>query len=360
MRTNQQPSIAILADDLTSAADGAAPFVARGLTAAIGRSRMPSQTAGVVAVDSTSRSATPLLAAERVARLTAQLAGRDVFYKTVDSTLRGHVTQELEACFAASGRKSLVFAPAFPDAGRTTVDGIQLVGGVPVSESSYGRDPVHPARHSALADLVPTGIKNVTLLDALTQQELDAQIASIPDPESVLWVGSPGMATALARRFAPANAPAPSIDGIRSDVLVAIGSANLRSHVQADQLQADQHHQAGGSVLLRAPMTREQDPAAVLRRIAQDAAGQLQDPRFGALIATGGDTMEAILDLLDVHEFEILQELDPGFPLGRARLGDGRSLLLAMKAGGFGNNDALVRAVARIRGATQPFRTDSL
>ena len=31
MKTNHQPNIAILADDLTSAADGAAPFVARGL-----------------------------------------------------------------------------------------------------------------------------------------------------------------------------------------------------------------------------------------------------------------------------------------------------------------------------------------
>jgi len=91
----------------------------------------------------------------------------------------------------------------------------------------------------------------------------------------------------------------------------------------------------------------------VLRRIAQDAAHELEDPRFGALVATGGDTMEAVLDLLDVREFEILQELDPGFPLGRARLGGGRSLLLAMKAGGFGGDDALQRAVMRIRGATQ-------
>ncbi|WP_404924838.1 nucleotide-binding domain containing protein [Mesorhizobium sp. ORM16] len=106
-------------------------------------------------------------------------------------------------------------------------------------------------------------------------------------------------------------------------------------------------------MLLRGPRARERDSAAVLRRIAQDAARELQSPRFGALIATGGDTMEAILDLLNVREFEILQELDPGFPLGLARLGDGRSLLLAMKAGGFGSDDALERAVARIRGATQ-------
>ena len=155
MRTNHQPNIAVLADDLTSAADGAAPFVARGLTASIGRGQLPRQAAAVVAVDSGSRSATSSQAFERVARLTDRLASRAVLYKTVDSTLRGHIAEELEACFAASGRKSLVFAPAFPQAGRTTVGGIQLVDGIPVSESAYGHDPVHPARHSALGRLGP-------------------------------------------------------------------------------------------------------------------------------------------------------------------------------------------------------------
>ncbi len=347
MRTDYQPTIAVLADDLTSAADGAAPFVARGLTASIGRGQLPRQAAAVVAVDSGSRSVTSSQAFERVARLTAQLAGHAVLYKTVDSTLRGHVAKELEACFLASGRKSLVFAPAFPHAGRTTVAGIQLVDGIPVSESAYGHDPVHPARHSVLADLVPNCIKNVRLLDAVTQEDLDSQIASIEEPESILWVGSPGMAAALSRRFVPAKTLSPLMDGIRNDVLVVIGSANRRSHVQADQLQ-----EASGVVLLRGPKTRERDSAAVLRRISEDAARELQSPRFGAVIATGGDTMEAILDLLNVREFEILRELDPGFPLGQARLDDGRSILLAMKAGGFGGDDALERAVARIRGTT--------
>jgi len=349
MRTNHQPNIAVLADDLTSTADGAAPFVARGLIASIGRGQLPRQrAAAVIAVDSRSRSATRSQAFEGIARFTARLASRAVLYKTVDSTLRGHIAEELEACFAASGRKSLVFAPAFPQAGRTTVGGIQLVDGIPVSESPYGHDPVHPARYSALGDLVPNCIKNVTVLDAVTQDELDAQIASIEDPESILWVGSPGMAAALSLRFVPAKTLPPLIDGISSDVLVVIGSANLSSHRQADQLQ-----EVSGVMLLRGPRARERDSAAVLRRIAQDAARELQGPRFGALIATGGDTMEAIIDLLNVREFEILQELDPGFPLGRARLSDGRSLLLAMKAGGFGSDDALERAVARIRGAAQ-------
>jgi uncharacterized protein YgbK (DUF1537 family) len=353
MDTDQLPKIAILADDLTSAADGAAPFVARGLMAWIGRGDIPRQTAAVISVNSGSRSASAKQASKVVAKLTAQLAKCPLLYKTVDSTLRGHIEKELEACFKASGRRSLVFAPAFPEAGRTTVNGIQLVHGIPVAQSVYGNDPVHPAKHSALVELIPSCVKNVTLLDALTQAELDTQIASIEDPDSVLWVGSPGMALALSRRFMPTALSSLSLDGIRSDVLIVIGSANPRSHRQADLVPSTE-----GVKLLRGPIVRMSDSAQVLRDLAENAVRELETPRFGALIATGGDTMVAILDRLHVREFEILQELAPGFPLGYAHLEDGRPLLLAMKAGGFGDNDVLVNAVMQIRRSTHLVQKD--
>ena len=337
-------SVAIIADDLTSAADGAAPFVARGHTAMIGRGRPPHQVSTVLAVDCRSRSASRADAVARVADLTAQLADHDVLYKTVDSTLRGHITAELEACFQASGRRTLVFAPAFPAAGRTTIRGIQLVDGVPVSESLYGHDPVHPARQSALAELVPECVNNAVLLDAASQAELDAQVATLPEPESILWVGSPGMASALARRFAPGASSIASPHATEGDILVVVGSANPRSHRQADRIEC-----MHGVTVMRAPSEREDDPAAVLHRIAAAAAQRLLNGLIGAVIATGGDTMEAILDQLDIREFEVLEELEPGFPVGRATSGKCRQLLLAMKAGGFGDDDALRRAVAQLR-----------
>lgn len=343
MRTNGEYTIGILADDLTSAADGAGPFVERGLRAVVGRRRLPHQEATIVAVDSGSRSVPVSQAARRQSELAEQLASRVVLYKTVDSTLRGHVTAEMEAAFTVSGRKMLVFAPAFPGAGRTTVDGVQLVDGIPVTETEYGRDPVHPARHSRLAELVPASIGSVVILDAATQADLDKQVAALPDPESILWVGSPGMALALAKRLAPLAVASDVTAAVSGDILVAIGSANPRSHRQADCIAMEP-----GIALLQAPIERMNDPGSVLRDIAQNAARRLADERFDMVIATGGDTMEAILDGLDIYEFEILQELEPGFPLGRTSLGDGRELLIAMKAGGFGD-DTLRRAITRLR-----------
>ncbi|MBZ9870366.1 four-carbon acid sugar kinase family protein [Mesorhizobium sp. BR1-1-9] len=346
MGTNGQYTIGILADDLTSAADGASPFVERGLRAFVGRGSLPTEQVTIAAVDSGSRSVTASQAAELAAKLAAQLASRNVLYKTVDSTLRGHVTAELEAAFKACGRKTLVFAPAFPAAGRTTTSGVQFVNGVPVAESAYSRDPVHPARQSRLVDYVPACVSNVVMLDAVTQDDLDTQIAALPEPESILWVGSPGMALALAKRLAPVAAAPDAAVAARGDILIAIGSANPLSHRQADRVAAE-----AGVTLLRAPAQRADDPVFVLREIAQDAAGRLRDKRFDVVIATGGDTMEAILDRLNIRAFEILREFEPGFPLGRAFRGDGGELLIAMKAGGFGDDDTLRCAIAQLRQA---------
>lgn len=344
MQTDDQYTVGILADDLTSAADGAVPFAVRGQRALVGRRRLPRQDGMVLAIDSGSRSVAVSLATERVAQLTLQLASCDILFKTVDSTLRGHVSSELEAAFAASGRKSLVFAPAFPAAGRTTVHGIQLVDGVPVADTVYGRDPVHPARHSALIDLVPTSIRSVKILNAATQEDLDKQVAALAEPKSILWAGSPGMATALARRFVRAPASSVMKTGKYSEVLVVIGSANPRSQRQADAIK-----QAVDITLVRSPSARANDPISVLHQIADEAVKRFRSGRFGTLIATGGDTLEAIMDRLEITEFEILQELEPGFPVGRAWLNDGSELIVAMKAGGFGDDDTLRRAIAKLR-----------
>jgi uncharacterized protein YgbK (DUF1537 family) len=346
MRTSRQATVGILADDLTSAADGAGPFVMRGMPTSIGRGRLPHMDRTVLAVDSGARSLPAPEVGATVAALTARLASRDILYKTVDSTLRGHIRIELEACFKASGRERLVFAPAFPAAGRTTVGGIQFVDGVPVAETIYGRDPVHPARHSALADLVPASIRHVVMLDAARQEELDAKIAAQANPETILWVGSPGMASALARRLASATGPVVAIGGAWDEILVVIGTANPRSHRQAGVLRG-----IAGATVLRSPDEPHDDPAEVLSRIADAAAARIRNGAVGAVIATGGDTMEAIMQRLSIDEFEVLRELEPGFPLGRAVDQNGRPLLVAMKAGGFGDDGTLLRAVTQLRQA---------
>ena len=149
----------------------------------------------------------------------------------MDSTLRGHVREELSAAFRASRRQLLVVA-RLPDAGRLTLGGNQYVYGKLVAASSYGQDPVHPARTSRILDLVDPALgpaivvpedasvaelraaankARVLVLDASSQQVLNDRVAQL-SLHACLWAGSPGMAQALAfqlgaRRRAAGVAP---------------------------------------------------------------------------------------------------------------------------------------------------------
>jgi uncharacterized protein YgbK (DUF1537 family) len=81
--------------------------------------------------------------------------------------------------------------------------------------------------------------------------------------------------------------------------------------------------------------------------LAGDAVRALGEGSFGGLFATGGETINAILDCLRVTQFDLLGEIAPGVPIGQVRIA-GRKLLLGMKAGGFGDVDTLRRAADRL------------
>lgn len=87
-----------------------------------------------------------------------------------DSTLRGHVFAESDA-FASDAPSAdastpgataadsiMIFVPAFPAGGRTTVDGVHLVSidgvAVPADETEYAADPVFGFTHGRLVDYV--------------------------------------------------------------------------------------------------------------------------------------------------------------------------------------------------------------
>ncbi|HWU59798.1 MAG TPA: four-carbon acid sugar kinase family protein [Microbacteriaceae bacterium] len=91
----------------------------------------------------------------------ARRLGDDVrFVLRGDSTLRGHVFAESDvfAGDAAASDSVMVFVPAFPAGGRTTVDGVHLVSidgvAIPAAETEYASDPVFGFQHSRLVDYV--------------------------------------------------------------------------------------------------------------------------------------------------------------------------------------------------------------
>lgn len=162
-----------------------------------------------LAVNIDSRHLDPGLARERAGdavRYLRQIGCSDCFLK-IDSTLRGNIGAEISGMLGALGLELAVVAPAYPEAGRTTVGGFQLVDGTPVALSSYGQDPLAPATESHLPTLLEsTGLKAATI-----------------DLRTVLE-GWEAIAGALSRARA-AGARAVVVDAVRTEDLMALARA---------------------------------------------------------------------------------------------------------------------------------------
>ncbi|WP_282696061.1 four-carbon acid sugar kinase family protein [Streptomyces sp. CC208A] len=370
------PRVAVLADDLTSAGDGAAPFRRAGHPARVLLSGSPfaghGQEDGVLAVDLGSRLLDEAGAVARTREAARALSGAGLLLKTVDSTLRGHVAAEIRAAREGSGRRSAVIAPAFPAEGRTTRHGVQYVRGTRVDESEFARDPAHPVRTADLARLLPEAVLvdsdrpespaellpdgGLFVCSAATDADLDRIVAAVPDHQAVLWVGSPGLAAALARHHAlPASDATPGELPPAARPLVAVGSANPATCRQLALLAAEpgavsavtegRLRAADTPVrILHTPHERRADPAELTRLLAASVAALAARAPFDGLVLTGGETAEAVLRALGAHGIDLHDEPEPGIARGTlAGPADLPRVPVVIKAGGFGDERTLLR-----------------
>lgn len=396
--------IGIVADDLTSATDGAAPFVTSGhaCDVCLDARFAPTEIVDVVSIDKDSRSRTREEAVLRAQAGTRQLAQADLLFHTVDSTIRGHLEAEMLATLRVSGRKAMLLAPAFPDAGRTTVDGMQWLRGEALSRTSYAHDPLHPVtehrlrhlfgsmrdgaiRHLPLAEvrsLAPDGLtlgnEELIIADAEQQADLDQLVASIANPRELLFCGSPGLAKSLAARFQGSGVRPLAIPPAVS-LLTVVGSANDVSLAQKHRLIAKERaveitvdaRLASSSPLramraaidraglhaVRAPLlvigTGPVERAQVERSRITEALGLvaaeiIRSRLIDGMILTGGDTAAAVFRMLTVDKIRLASEIEPGIPVGIVDAP--RRMGVITKAGGFGDADTLLRCAAIMRG----------
>ncbi|KUO09985.1 four-carbon acid sugar kinase family protein [Streptomyces sp. DSM 15324] len=390
-RDDVRQGIAILADDLTSAGDGAGPFRRAGHEARIlltAPACVPRPAVGVSAVDLGSRVLDEEAATSRTWRAARLFAGSELLFKTVDSTLRGHVAAEVRAAWEGSRRRAVVIAPAFPAEGRVTVDGVQHVRGVPVHESDYARDPAHPVRCSDLAVLFPEAVLSqpvraaelpeligngdLIVYSATEDGDLDRLVAAVPRLDEVLWVGSPGLAAALARRCARATGSAPSLSAPARRPLIVVGSTNpatrrqlaelhTRADVQGVTVGVDPAPAVETLRGMTAPVLTLQTPderhtpqtAQVLARSQAAIVKALsEDHTVDALVITGGETATTVLQPVGATGIDLLDEPEPG--VVRGSLIGTLPLSVLIKAGGFGDDAMLLRLSHLIRHPLAP------
>jgi D-threonate/D-erythronate kinase len=380
--------VGIIADDLTGAADTGVQLARAGYRTAVAFRDAPippAEDLDAVALDTDSRAMPAGFAAKRVMEAGLTVREAYIVYKKLDSTLRGPIAAELAAALGASGRDRAVVAPAFPAAGRTTVEGVQLVRGVPVDETEAKDDPRTPVHEGHVPTLLAAAFPSVVSLsaedladpatvrraleearcvvaDAARDEDLEALVRAVPDPSEVLWAGSAGLAVALGRVYpGPHTATTPSARTSR--VLVVVGSLSkvargqlrsLKEHgcaavpvsgVGGEALGKTREALSGGAcAALHSAEDRISSGAGDVVEILAGVVGPLSEENlFDALVLTGGDTAVGVARRLGAVGVRLEGEVEPGIPVGT--LIGPKPYRVVTKAGAFGEPGTLVKAV---------------
>ncbi len=150
----------VIADDFTGALDTGVQFSKGGIKTLVTTKidveyDKLAPDVQVLVIDVESRHQSADVAHERVLAATkaAKEAGVSYFFKKTDSTMRGNIGAELYA-MAKGANAPMMYVPAFPKSGRTTVDGVQYVAGVPVAETIFAKDPFTPVTNSNILNII--------------------------------------------------------------------------------------------------------------------------------------------------------------------------------------------------------------
>lgn len=326
-RTGQ---LRLLADDLTGALDSAAPFAAPDAPVTVILGGIPATLPARCAVSTESRNRSVASAIEAVSRAAIDLGagsmGDTLWFKKVDSVLRGHPFEETAALFRQIGATSCIFAPAFPAEGRVTLGG----------QHGVLRDGVwQELPNGNLRDgLALAGLDGAIVPDAETQEALISSVALWKDRRDVLWAGARGLAEALAGPRAGVRPPSISA--------IVIGTTH-----PATQAQAAMMREAGLGVPVFNIAAECHDAAATLSAVRHlFRNGDAMMPGDGqALMVVGGDTLSAALAATDASAVDVVGEVVPGVPSGRIVGGKLAGCRIVTKSGGFGARDRLARLV---------------
>lgn len=205
--------IAVIADDLTGAAELAGIGHRFGLTTVLTRGNEIAPDAGLWVACTDSRSLPEAEARLRTRKIAENVlaAKPDWLFQKTDSVLRGHVLMELRMLMEMTGSKQAVLSPANPSLGRTIRNGKYFINDIPVHEAGFATDPEFPV----------TSAEVLSMLRAKAEEVNGITIAEVSTTDDV---------TQLAQRINAGTLPAGG-----SDFFTALLAKQHQERLQQEQ-----------------------------------------------------------------------------------------------------------------------------
>lgn len=325
--------------------------------------------------------------------------------KKVDSTLRGNIAEEVMAIDELYKSELIIFMPALPDLGRTTVDGVHCLNGRPITETELAKDPVKPVKTDRLAALFTKTCKEavthigleavrrgeisldsgrIFTFDAVTNEDMRAVVrAAKQRNRRTLWVGSAAIADHLLEqeiKVHPSMALIASVSEVsRKQVkfaekngtsLISIPIYNMLDHYDISGYveKAFKLLSSGKDVILLSSATYDREElertvmAGGLRGMKREEVSEvtqiimgemtkkiLEKVKVSGLFLAGGDTAIGFFRRTGADGSVITGEMSSGIPMMRLSGGIFHGLKVITKAGAFGNEDAIFYGLRKLK-----------
>lgn len=326
--------------------------------------------------------------------------------KKTDSLLRGNIPQEVKAVDEIYKSELVIFMPALPDLGRTTVNGIHCLNGIPITQTEMAHDPVKPVLEDNIQKLLQQAYEEkvyqitcdqieageidyskgrLYAVDAKSNVQMQLVIKkALECGRKVLFVGTAAMADnifTLEMPGKPAMGLVASVSEVtRKQVHQAEDAQIPIVNVKIPELmekkiemsvyveEAVELLKEGKDILVissatydRSELDRTVETAAGMEMAreeasdwTQEAMGQIgtaimEQVQVAGLFLAGGDTAMSFFRRAEAEGSEIIGEVAAGIPLMKMTGGKYAGMKVVTKSGAFGNQDAIVYSLRKLK-----------
>lgn len=383
----------LIADDFTGANDSGIKVVKRGYKTNINLSDEIINDSKISIIDTETRNVPGDQAYNKLNKIIKNIEDIDkylILYKKIDSTLRGNLKEEYEAVLNNLKPKYVIFAPAYPDLERITLDGLQYVKGKRVINSEFASDPVKPVLNDDIRSILSKHTTHHALKEIRNNLDIkpglntfDCELyedlmiiarKSLELEEKVLYIGSAGLCDAIFDELIikrPSVGIVGSLSNKNKEMIQYCSKMGIKTieinindyingNVEKKFVSLDNELKNNKNLIITTNNSESYkstmdyinynnlDRDKLFSELINKISNHIINQEISGVMTTGGTTSIEFLRSIDAISTELMDEIEPGVVMSRIQ-GLDKKIYLVTKAGEFGDKKTIYNSLNEIR-----------